>query len=250
MTRQRNGSEGQPIPRGRQAVAAALALLATPILVVVADLLRMAADGSVQATGGLGGEGGPAATESMMESIQDNPELFGVAAVLTFAAAFTAVPAVILGWRLGAPTARVMAWAAAVLGVLFVFGRVTHTFTAYGLPLILADQLGTGGAARLYDALNLHWATAMVIVPAIAGIALWFPLLAVALYRSRAIPLWAMVSVLAGTVVLMALGSSIIATPIFWVLTVAGLWPAAASVLGASKARLPERDLGQREPAA
>lgn len=204
---------------------AALLLVCAPVLLALADLLRMAAESNGRTTGSVDLNAGAGSMAAGFESIANNTAAYGAATVLTYALAFVAVPAVLLGWSLTSKAAPVLARVATAVGLLFVFGRVTHTFTAFALPMILVEELPVAQAVDLYAAANLHWATTMVIIPTIIGIALWLPLLSVALYRARAIPLWAMVSVLLGTVALMVLGSSFVATPIFAVLTVAGLLP-------------------------
>lgn len=220
---------------GRLEKFAALMLLVTVFLVAAADLLRMMGESNGTTTGSIDSSAGPAALEAMMAAIAGNPMPYNVAMVLTFAAAFTAVPAVLIGWRLTVKATPAMAWAAAVVGTLFVFGRVTHTFSAYALPLILAKRFSAAEAASFYSDLNLNWGTMLVIIPTLLGIALWFPLISVAFYRGQVIPLWAMICVLLGTTVLMVLGSSFVATPIFGVLTIAGMVPVFQMVGGGRK---------------
>lgn len=207
-------------------------MVLVPVLVMAADLLRMVAESNGSATGGFDPKAGTAAMEATMASIAAHAGIYGVATVITFVAALVGVPAVVLGWRLSVGATPVMAWVAAGVGVLFVIGRVTHTFTAFALPLFLAQTMTPADGAAFYAGVNQPWSTTLVIIPAVLGIALWFPLLAAALYRARVIPLWAMMSMLAGTVVLMVMGSSFIATPVFAALTVAGLLPMLRQVVG------------------
>ncbi|MDO5751546.1 hypothetical protein [Arthrobacter sp.] len=220
---------------GRMVVAAAWMIVCTAVLLVAADLLRMMADSSGAITGTIDSNAGAASMEASLASIANNPGVHGAATVLTFLTAFVAVPAVLLGWRLCVNATPVLAWITATVGLLFVFGRVIHSVTAFALPLILAQTMPADQAGQLYQEINLHWSSALVIIPTIVGIALWFPLLAVALYRAHVIPLLAMISVLVGTVVLLVLGSSYLATPIFGVLTVAGLLPVVSSAGNAHK---------------
>lgn len=218
-------------------VFSAWLLVLTPVLLVAADLLRMSGEADGRATGSVDVNAGADSLVANFAAIASNTLPYGVATVITYILAFVAVPAVLLGWSMTAKATPVLAKGAVVVGLLFVFGRVTHTFTAFALPMILVEQLPTAQAAQLYAALNLHWAAALVIIPTVIGIALWFPLLAVALYRAHVIPLWAMVSMLLGSVVLLLLGSSFVATPIFGVLTVAGLLPAVRAAVRRSAVR-------------
>lgn len=237
MRRQMNPTTAATIQhgRGRMVVAAAWMMVFTAMLLVAADLLRMTADSSGAITGTIDPTAGAATMEASLSSIANNPGLHGAATVLTFLTAFVAVPAVLLGWRLTVKATPALAWITAIVGLLFVFGRVIHTVTAFALPLILAQTMPADQAGQLYQEVNLHWAGTLVIVPTIVGIALWLPLLAVALYRAHVILLPAMISVLLGTIVLMVLGSSYVATPIFGVLTVAGLLPVVRSASNAHK---------------
>lgn len=238
MTRQINTQQKvYQLPDSRWNVFSAWLLVLAPLLLVAADLLRMSAEENGRATGGVDVNADANSLMANFAAIAGNRATYGVATVVTFVLAFVAVPAVLLGWSMTAKATPVLAKVAAVVGLLFVFGRVTHTFTAFALPMILVEQMPIAEAAQLYAALNLHWAAALVIIPTVIGIALWFPLLAVALYRARIIPVWAMVSTLLGSVVLMVLGSSFVATPIFGVLTVVGLLPAVRAVVSRGVAR-------------
>ena len=197
-------------------------LLAVPILLALADVLRMRAEGGSSISGGVGSA--PDMVPHFESLALHRPEM-GVATVLTFATAFIAMFAVSLLWKLGAKQSPVLGRIVLVLGVFFVLGRVIHTIVYFGMMLYFSANYPPAEAAKLNDSMGSFWVVNMVIVPTVIGLALWLPLAGILLWRVRVIPLWAGIAVVAGTLLLIVMGSSFATTILMAVLTVAGFAP-------------------------
>lgn len=76
----------------------------------------------------------------------------------------------------------------------------------------------------------------VVFAPYLIGVLLFWPFAAVALWRSRAIPVWAPVVVLVGGLVMTVAGSSYLTSPVWAIATMIGLAPALAQARSARTA--------------
>lgn len=197
-------------------------LLAVPILLALADVLRLRAEGGSSFSGGVGAA--PDMVPHFESLALHRPEM-AVATVLTFATAFVAMFAVSLLWKLSAKHSPVLGRIVLVLGAFFVLGRVIHTIVYFGTMLYFSANYPPAQAAKLNDSMGSFWVVNMVIVPTVIGLALWLPLAGVLLWRVKAIPLWAAISVAAGTLVLIVAGSSFATTILMALATVAGFAP-------------------------
>lgn len=225
-TRTRSTAAPVPVflPATRANRAAVACLLAVPILMALADILRMVAEGDSHITGGAG-----AAPDMVpvFESLAAHRPVMAAATILVFLTAFVAMSAVGLLWRLGAAGSPWLAWTVLVLGIFFVLGRVVHTLVYFGAMLYFSTAYAPAQAAALNDSFGGFWVVNMAIVPTVLGLALWLPLSGAMLWRLHAVPRWAGLFIIAGTGMLVALGSSFATTVAMGVLTVAGLVPLA-----------------------
>lgn len=223
------GRGTRPVPETTASRFATACLLAIPILLALADVLRMRAEGDAGITGGVGTA--PDMVPVFESLALHRPEMVA-ATLLTFLTAFVAMFAVALLWKLGAKGSPWLARIVLVLGVFFVLGRVIHTIVYFGTMLYFSGTYPPAQAAALNDAMGSFWVVNMVIVPTVLGLGLWLPLAGVLLWRLRLVPWWAGAAVVAGTLLLVVLGSSFATTLAMAGLTVAGFAPLAWHTLG------------------
>lgn len=223
-TRSTAGPAPVRLPATRANRVALACLLAVPILMALADILRMVAEGDSRITGGAG-----AAPDMVpvFETLAAHRPVMAAATILVFLTAFVAMAAVGLLWRLGAAGSPWQARTVLVLGIFFVLGRVVHTLVYFGAMLYFSSTYPPAQAAALNDSFGSFWVVNMAIVPTVLGLALWLPLTGAMLWRLHLVPWWAGLCIIAGTGVLVVLGSSFATTIAMAALTVAGFVPLA-----------------------
>ena len=69
-----------------------------------------------------------------------------------------------------------------------------------------------------------------LFIPFLAGALFEHPIQAIALWRARVIPTWALAAILGGSALMLTLASSMVVTPIYAILVVLGLLPAAMTI--------------------
>lgn len=207
---------------GRRGFAlAGLALLAWPVVFVVADLIRMDSD-----------EG--ETTLATLTSISQHPGTFQLAGWLMYVVAVLTVPVTILLWRLAVDRSPKMAWAGAVLGVLSLIGQVVHLVGYYAVSLGAAKSGDLELSAALLDDIASTPLAAALFVPYLLGIVLGPLVQAVALKRAKVIATWGMVAVIVGQLMFGVAGSSVITTPLWGALFLVGFAPAALAAIRGS----------------
>lgn len=217
---------------GRKALTlGAVAVVATPLLLGVADELRMLAEGSGSATGAVDTGYGVASAVAMLEQVAANRGLFDAAAWIAFAAALVAIPALVLAWRLAVGRSPRWAWAGAVLAVGGVIGQVVHLQGYFGVAQVASGQPDLTAAATFWQDLSGTPLAAAMFAPYLVGMALAAPVQAVALRRARVLPTWAMVLVIVATALMAVVGSSTWSSAAYALLAAAGFWPAARAAL-------------------
>ncbi|MCK0110740.1 hypothetical protein MWU75_01105 [Ornithinimicrobium sp. F0845] len=202
----------------------AIAVLLTPVVITVADLLRLGAEGGVLADGS-------ASTTQLFTAVNAHRGAWEAGAWLFYLAALLTIPMVLLLWRLAVDRAPVLAWTGGVLGAGMVTGQIAHLmgyFVTVGALSGMPDTEAAVSAQQSLDASSLGFA---VFAPFLLGVLLAPAVLALALWRARVIPGWALGSVLLGTVVFAAFSGQPWASVVWGVALVAGLLPAARSAL-------------------
>ena len=205
------------------------AIVTVPVLMAVADELRMAAEGTFSA--GLVDTG--YGVESVVESlatIEANRGLFVLSSSLSYAAVLLMIPALLAIWSLSVHRAPRWAWTGAVMAALGVCGSMVHITGYHGMTLTALDVADRPAAAELI----VSSATTPFVIALYSTffLALLAPLpQAVALFRAGVVPLWACLSVGAGTVLFVVVGSTPWSSALVAVLVVAGLAPAALALL-------------------
>lgn len=217
----------------------AAATVAFPITIVVADFFRIRAE-----EGSVGDGTTVVSIVSQLNAVEANSGSFAIASWLFYAAALLTIPMVLFLWRLAVDRSPRWAWTAGVLGACSVIGQIAHCM-GYFAPI----QAYAGGdhelGAQAQIALNSDLYGLAVFVPYLIGIMLFPPAAAIALRRARVLPLWAMVAVIAGGALFLAMAGPWWVTAGWGVALLAGFAPA---VLHAS-APAPTAHAEPREPA-
>jgi hypothetical protein len=205
-----------PDQRRRRYVAAGLCLIAWPVVLVVADLIRMTADTND------GDE-----TLGVLQAIAANLGAFELAGWLFYLFAALTIPVTILLWRLAVDRSPKLAWTGAVLGTMSVVGQFVHLNAYFGQMQALAQQSDLSVAAEMVDAQATGGFAAALFAPYLIGLILAPLFQSIALFRAKVLPLWAMISVIVGQVVFAVLQSNPVGTSAYGALLLVGFLPAA-----------------------
>ncbi|NLG23274.1 MAG: hypothetical protein GX555_17780 [Actinomycetales bacterium] len=211
----------------------AIAVLLTPVVITVADLLRLGAEGDVLA------DGSPGSTAQLFAAVDANRGPWEAGAWLFYLAAILTIPMVLLLWRLAVDRAPVLAWAGGVLGAGMVTGQIAHLMGYFATVGALSGMPDTEAAVSAQQALDASSLGFAVFAPFLLGVLLAPAVLALALWRARVIPAWALGSVLLGTVVFGAFSGQPWASVVWGAALVAGLLPAARAALRPVDADVP-----------
>lgn len=219
----------------------ALATLAFPATIVVADFFRIRAEAASV------GDGSTVdSISSMLASIESRSGDFALAAWLFYAAALLTIPTVLFLWRSSVERAPRLAWAAGVLGALAVIGQIAHCM-GYFAPLLAFSAGDHVAGAQAQHVLDSSVYGLAVFAPYLIGVAFFPPVAAVALRRAGVTPLWAMVAVILGSVAFAVLAGPWWVTAVWGVALIAGFWPAARAGLAGATNRY--ADAPTQEPA-
>ncbi len=227
--------------RTARAIGGASILLA-PLAYGISDQLRMVADPPTNA--GLVGEYGVPEAVATLASIEANRGTFLAASLLAYAAMLLTVPALVAIWRLSVDRSARWAWTGAVLAAMFALGQAVHLVGHFATSLAAAGSDDHTAAAELMLTVENEPLVLALFVPLyLLGLLAAIPQ-AIGLRRARVLPLWACLSIIGGTILFLVVGSMPWSSAAWMALMVAGLTPAAATMLrGTTPARSP-LDLG------
>ena len=205
-----------PVQRRRRYVASGVCLLAWPVVLVIADLIRMTADTS-------DGDG----TLGVLTAISANLGAFQLSGWLFYLLAVLTIPVTILLWRLAVDRSPKLAWTGAVLGAMFVAGQFVHLSAYFGQMQAFAQQSDLAVAVELVDAQATGGFAAALFAPYLVGLLLAPLFQSIALFRAKVLPVWAMGAVIVGQVVFAVLQSNPVGTSAYGLLLLVGFLPAA-----------------------
>jgi hypothetical protein len=205
-------------------------IVAAPLLIGLGDQLRMAEVERSASAGIVDTEYGPEQAAQYLEHVAAASGAYTAAGALTYAGAILLVPALVTIWRLSVGTSPRWAWAGAILAALGVLGHMVHLQGYYATNLAVAPFADQPWAGELMIALENEPFGLALFLPYLIG---WLGVLpqAVGLRRARVIPTWALVSVVAGTLVFLVVGSTPWSTGLWMVALIAGLAPAAVAAV-------------------
>jgi hypothetical protein len=207
----------------------AAAIVTVPALVAVADELRMAAEGTFS-TGLVDTEYGVDTIVRDLATIEENRGLFELSSALGYAAVLLMIPALLSIWRLAVARSPRWAWAGAVMAALGVCGSMVHLAGYHGSMVTALDLADRTAAAEFMVAMETTPFVIALYAPFFLTLLSPLPQ-AIGLRRAGVVPLWACLSVVAGTVVFAVVGSTPWSAPLAAVLLIAGFAPAARAVL-------------------
>ena len=216
--------------------AAASTIILAPLTAAAADLLRMRAEN----TGDIGAttEWGAEQVKTQLEAIQANLALYQVASWLALAAAVLTIPAAMQLWSAAVERSRRWAWAGAVLAICCVVGEFVHLMGYYALnQIFVAGDINMG--AQIATQADANGFAMALFLPYLLGALLALPVQAIALRRARIIPTWALAAILSGCALMLTLASSMVVTPIYALLVILGLIPAAMTIAKTSTTYTP-----------
>lgn len=217
-----------PVERRRSFAVAGACLLAWPVVLVTADLIRMTADAGDE-------------TIDVLQSISANPGAFRLAGWLFYLLAVLTIPVTILLWRLAVDRSRKLAWFGAVFGTMFAVGQVVHLTGYFSSMQALAQRSDLAVAAEIADAQAMTGLGSALFAPYLIGLILAPLFQSIALFRAKVLPAWAMACVILGQVVMTVLQSNPIATPVYGLLLLVGFLPAAlVAIRGRRTTSVPE----------
>lgn len=207
----------------------AVAIVTVPVLVAGADELRMAAEGTFSA-GLVDTEYGVESVVESLATIEANRGQFVLSSSLSYVAVLLAIPALLAIWRLSVSRAPRWAWTGAVMAALGVCGSMVHITGYHGSVITALDVADRTAAAEFMVAMETTPFVIALYSPFF--LALLSPLpQAIGLLRAKVIPLWACLSVVAGTVLFAGVGSTPWSAALSAALFVAGFAPAALALL-------------------
>ena len=210
-------------------VLGAAALLLAPIAGSIGGALELLAIGSADPASD------PSAFLGAVESASGLWTGMGIAMLAMALLTMAWTPAV---WRLAHGRSRRWAWAAASAGALFAFGQAVHLVSWVALTSALASALPADDALRLIAALESSPIFMTIFAPYLLGALLAPPIAAVALWRSRQLPVWSIPIIAVASVAMLLLGTSsplvLIGYPLLWI---AAFAPALGRLLGRSDSR-------------
>lgn len=205
-------------------VVAATCLLLTPAVTAAADVVRMRVESSGATTGIVDGDAAGQAP-AMLSAISAELGAYQLASWLALAAAVLAVPAVVTVRRLTTCHTRRWSLAALVIGGCLVVGEFVHLMGYYAWNQILAALPDRQAAVAVSNAVGGNVFGQVVFAPYLIGVLLFWPVAAIALYRARRLPGWALVLVLLAGLAMATLGSSFVVSPAWAVATTVGMLP-------------------------
>lgn len=202
----------------------ATCLVLTPLVTAAADLMRMSAESSGAPTGLVDAYGTEQASATL-SAIEANLGAYEIASWLALAAAVLAVPAVATVRRLTVTSSRRWSAGALVIGICLVVGQFVHLMGYYAWNQILVSISDREAAAAVAVQSESNTFAMVVFAPYLVGALLFFPVAAVALRRSGAIPRRAVVLVVAAGAAMAVIGSSFVSSPIWGTATALGMLP-------------------------
>jgi hypothetical protein len=204
-------------------------IVLAPLLLGIGDQVRMVAD--PPAGLGIVGEYGIEEATASLAMINSNRTTFVAAAYVFYLAMLLTIPALIATWRLSVARSPRWAWTGAVLATLFVLGQVVHLVGYFGMSEVFAAHPDLETAAELTLAAGSNAFIMALFAPLyLLGLLATIPQ-AIALRRAQTIPLWACLSVIAGTGLFLVTGSTPATSGIWTLLLVTGFAPAAVVML-------------------
>lgn len=221
-----------------------VSILGAPLLLGVADQLRMAAEPPAD-LGGIDGDYDAAAAAANLASIQEHHGLFATASWLVWVATLLTAVAAVAIWRLSVAGSPRWAWVGAVAAGIGVLGLMGQFVAYYGISQVLAAQPDAAAAGALDIAMSGHPFALGIFVPVLAG-TVGALAQAVGMARARVIPLWAAGALVVGPLLHVVLGSTPVVSAVWTVLLLAGSVPA---VLALRRVR-PTAPVGEPAPAA
>jgi hypothetical protein len=221
-------------------VIGAAAIGTVPVLVAVADELRMAAEGTFSA-GLVDTEYGVDTVVESLGTIEQNRGLFALSAAVSYVAVLLMIPALLAIWRLSVARAPRWAWTGAVMAALGVCGSMVHLTGYHGSTLTALDMADRTAAAEFMVAMESTPFVIALFTPFFLVLLCPLPQ-AIGLLRARVVPLWACVSVVAGMLLSVFVGSTPWSTALAGLLFVAGFTPAALALLRGHDGVAPVRD--------
>lgn len=200
-------------------------LLLTPLVVAAADIARMIAEQS-GALVGIVSASGPDAARAMFSSIEAHSGTYQLASWLALVAAILTIPGVATVRTLTADRSPRWSMAATITGIALVIGQFTHLMGYYAWNQILAALPDRAAAVAIIELSTQNVFGNVVFAPYLIGVLLFWPFAAVALWRSRVIPVWAFVVILAAALLMTVAGSSYLTSPLWAIATTVGFAPA------------------------
>ena len=205
-------------------------ILAAPLLIGLGDQLRMAEVDRSASAGLVDTEYGAEQAAQYLEQVAASPGAFAAAGALTYAGALLLIPALVTVWRMSVAGSPRWAWAGAVMATLGVLGHMVHLQGYYVTNLALGPFADQPWAGELMIALESEPLGLALFLPYFLAWLCFLPQ-AIGLRRARVIPVWAVASVVAGTLVFLVVGSMPWSTGLWMVALIAGLAPAAAAAV-------------------
>ena len=208
---------------------AGASVLLAPIAVTIGDELQLTAWPPGET--GLVSEYGVEQAMADLAAVEANRGAFEAASWCYYAAAVLTIPALVILWRLAVNRSSGWAWAGAALGACSVVGQFVYLLSWFGVSQVFSAQPDLRVPAEILVDWQDNTFSMAVFAPYLIGTILAPAVQAVALKRARVIPLWALLAVLAATLVLAAIGSAPVATAVWGALMVAGFAPAAMAAM-------------------
>lgn len=218
-----------PTPTTNWTAVGTAFLVLTPLLTMAADLARMWAEQSGELST-LFSEYDVDQSAAMFVAIDNHFGLYQVASWLALAAALATIPGVAAVRALTERRSPRWSVAALVTGICLVIGQFAHLMGYYVWNQILVAHPNREAAIEVALQTGENVFGFVVFAPYLIGVLLFWPFAAVALWRSRAIPVWALVLVLGAAVVTLFLGSSFVSSTVRGLATFVGLTPALGAV--------------------
>lgn len=218
-------------------IVGGVSIVAAPLLLGIADQLRMAAEPPTS-IGAIDAGYGVEQAAAQLVAVEANAGTFAAASWVSYAVALLSIPALVAIWWLAVARSPRWAWTGAVAAALGVTGQMVHVTGYFGLHQVLAAQGDPEAGARVLLAVESTPFTLVIFLPFLVGLLAAVPQV-VGLRRARVIPLWACLAVVAATVLFAVVGSTPWASAAYTVLMVAGFAPAALVVLGGATTTVP-----------
>jgi hypothetical protein len=233
-------------------MAAAGSIVLAPLSFGIVDQLRMRSDTPAEVGPVVGASGGDRLAQEIarLAEIQANPGPFTAAVWLEYVTIFVFIVALVAIWRLAVDRAPRWAWASAVTGTVAAYGLVAHLATNLLPSLVAAGQEEVSGAAELMLAMGDHGFMWALVVPFLLGALLTPIVQGIALRRARIVPLWAVLAIVAGSVLIAMTGSQVWSSALYSLLLTAAFAPAALAMLRFDGGTAPTPEVTDRTPAS